>query len=411
MARKIDKSLVVGLDIGTSKIVAIVGELQDDGRVEVIGLGSHASRGLKRGMVVDIESTEASIQRAVEEAELMADCEIHSVFAGIAGTHVSSRHSHGAVAIRDSEVDESDVERVLESARAVAIPADQQILEVLPKGYVIDSTDGIRQPIGMSGVRLEVQVHLVTAAVSAIQNVTKCIARCGLNVDELVLHQLASSESVLSDDEKELGIALVDIGAGTTDIAVFSDGATQHTACIPIAGDLVTSDIAVALRTPTLHAEEIKVKYACALEQLTASDETIQVPSVGDRAPRRLERQTLAQVVEARYRELFNHVHKQLRQSGCENLVPAGLVLTGGGARMEGVVELAEEIMHMPVRLGAPQHVTGLSEVVDNPIHATGVGLLIRGSRSERPGVGRGRGRASGGSLLERCKQWFQGEF
>jgi cell division protein FtsA len=411
MARKADKSLVVGLDIGTSKIVAIVGEIQDDGRVEVIGLGSHASRGLKRGMVVDIESTEASIQRAVEEAELMADCEIHSVFAGIAGTHVSSRHSHGAVAIRDAEVDESDVERVLESARAVAIPADQQILEVLPKGYVIDSTDGIRQPIGMSGVRLEVQVHLVTAAVSAVQNVTKCVARCGLHVDDLVLHQLASAESVLSDDEKELGIALVDIGAGTTDIAVFADGATQHTACIPIAGDLVTSDIAVALRTPTQHAEDIKVKYACALEQLASSDETIQVPSVGDRAPRRLERQTLAQVVEARYRELFNHVNKQLRQSGCENLVPAGLVLTGGGARMEGVVELAEEIMHMPVRLGAPQHVSGLSEVVDNPIHATGVGLLLRGSRSDRPGVGRGRGRAAKASMLDRLKQWFQGEF
>jgi cell division protein FtsA len=362
-------------------------------------------------MVVDIESTEASIQRAVEEAELMADCEIHSVFAGIAGTHVSSRHSHGAVAIRDAEVDESDVERVLESARAVAIPADQQILEVLPKGYVIDSTDGIRQPIGMSGVRLEVQVHLVTAAVSAVQNVTKCVARCGLHVDDLVLHQLASAESVLSDDEKELGIALVDIGAGTTDIAVFADGATQHTACIPIAGDLVTSDIAVALRTPTQHAEDIKVKYACALEQLASSDETIQVPSVGDRAPRRLERQTLAQVVEARYRELFNHVNKQLRQSGCENLVPAGLVLTGGGARMEGVVELAEEIMHMPVRLGAPQHVSGLSEVVDNPIHATGVGLLLRGSRSDRPGVGRGRGRAAKASMLDRLKQWFQGEF
>jgi cell division protein FtsA len=411
MARKTDKSLVVGLDIGTSKIVAIVGEIQPDGGVEVIGLGSHASRGLKRGMVVDIESTEQSIQRAVEEAELMADCEIHSVFAGIAGTHVSSRQSSGAVAIRDSEVTDSDVERVLESARAVAIPADQRILHVLPKGYVIDSTDGIRQPVGMSGVRLEVQVHLVTAANSAVQNVTKCVARCGLQVDDLILHSLASAEAVLSEDEKELGIGLIDIGAGTTDIAVFAEGAIQHTACIPIAGDLVTSDIAVALRTPTLHAEEIKIKYACALEQLASSDETLQVPSVGDRAPRRLERQTLAQVVEARYRELFHHVQKQLRQSGCENLVPAGLVLTGGGARMEGVVELAEEIMHMPVRLGAPQHIRGLSEVVDNPIHSTGVGLLLRGSRLDRPrSGGLGRGSASGG-LVSRLKQWFQGEF
>ena len=402
--------MVVGLDIGTSKIVAIVGEIQADGAVEVIGLGSHSSRGLKRGMVVDIESTEQSIQRAVEEAELMADCEIHSVFAGISGTHVSSRDSHGAVAIRDTEVDDADVERVLESARAVAIPADQRILHVLPKGYMIDSTDGIRQPIGMSGVRLEVQVHLVTAAVSAVQNVTKCVARCGLQVDDLILHQLASSESVLSDDEKELGIGLIDIGAGTTDIAVFSEGAIQHTACIPIAGDLVTSDIAVALRTPTQHAEEIKIKYACALEQLATSEETIQVPSVGDRPPRRLERQTLAQVVEARYRELFHHVQKQLRQSGCENLIPAGLVLTGGGARMEGVVELAEEIMHMPVRLGAPQHVQGLSEVVNNPIHATGVGLLLRGSRIDRP-RGTGLGRSGSGGLLSRFKHWFQGEF
>ncbi|QOC23201.1 cell division protein FtsA [Wenzhouxiangella sp. AB-CW3] len=409
MAKRPEKSLVVGLDIGTSKIVAIVGEVQPDGQVEVIGLGTHPSRGLKRGVVVDIESTEQSIQRAVEEAELMADCEIHSVFAGIAGNHISSLNSHGAVAIRDKEVTDGDVERVLESARAVAIPADQRILHVLPQEYVIDSTDGIRQPVGMSGVRLEARVHLVTAAVSAVQNVTKCVARCGLQVDDLILQQLASSYAVLSDDEKDLGIGLVDIGAGTTDIAVFTEGAIRYTACIPIAGDLVTNDIAVALRTPTVHAEEIKIKYACALEQLASSDETIQVPSVGDRPPRRLERQTLAQVVEARYRELFNHVHKQLRQSGFESMIPAGLVLTGGGSKMEGVVELAEEILHMPVRLGAPQHVTGLSEVVNNQIHATGVGLLIYGSRMDTPrhgGFGRG-----GESLWNRIRNWFQGEF
>ena len=410
MAKKPEKSLVVGLDIGTSKIVAIVGEVQPDGQVEVIGLGSHPSRGLKRGVVVDIESTEQSIQRAVEEAELMADCEIHSVFAGIAGTHVSSRNSHGAVAIRDKEVTESDLERVLESARAVAVPADQQIVHVLPQEYIIDSTDGIRQPVGMSGVRLEARVHLVFAAVSAVQNVTKCVARCGLQVDDLILQQLASSYAVLSDDEKDLGIALVDIGAGTTDVAVFTDGAIRHTMCIPIAGDLVTNDIAVALRTPTVHAEEIKIKYACALEQMASSDETIQVPSVGDRPPRRLERQTLAQVVEARYRELFNHVHKQLRQSGFDSMIPAGLVLTGGGAKMEGVTELAEEILHMPVRLGTPQGVVGLSEVVNNEIHATGVGLLLYGSRMEssarRPIIGRGRE-----GILSRVKSWFQGDF
>jgi len=409
MAKKPDKSLVVGLDIGTSKIVAIVGEVHPDGQVEVIGLGSHPSRGLKRGVVVDIESTEQSIQRAIEEAELMADCQIHSVFAGIAGSHISSLNSHGAVAIRDKEVTDGDVERVLESARAVAIPADQRILHVLPQEYVIDSTDGIRQPVGMSGVRLEARVHLVTAAVSAVQNVTKCVARCGLQVDDLILQQLASSYAVLSEDEKDLGIALVDIGAGTTDIAVFTEGAIRYTACIPIAGDLVTNDIAVALRTPTVHAEEIKIKYACALEQMASSDETIQVPSVGDRPPRRLERQTLAQVVEARYRELFHHVQKQLRQSGFEAMIPAGLVLAGGGSKMEGVVELAEEILHMPVRLGAPQHVTGLSEVVNNQIHATGVGLLIYGSNMDTP---RRSGLARGGeSLWNRIRNWFQGEF
>lgn len=410
MAKRPEKSLVVGLDIGTSKIVAIVGEIQPDGQVEVVGLGTHPSRGLKRGVVVDIESTEQSIQRAVEEAELMADCEIRSVFAGIAGTHVTSRNSHGAVAIRDKEVTASDLERVLESARAVAVPADQQIVHVLPQEYIIDSTDGIRQPVGMSGVRLEARVHLVFAAMSAVQNVSKCVARCGLQIDDLILQQLASSYAVLSDDEKDLGIALVDIGAGTTDVAVFTDGAIRHTMCIPIAGDLVTNDIAVALRTPTVHAEEIKIKYACALEQMASSDETIQVPSVGDRPPRRLERQTLAQVVEARYRELFNHVHKQLRQSGFDSMIPAGLVLTGGGAKMEGVTELAEEILHMPVRLGTPQGVVGLSEVVNNEIHATGVGLLLYGSRmassGRRPVLGRGRE-----GLLSRVRSWFQGDF
>lgn len=410
MARKSEKSMVVGLDIGTSKIVAIVGEIQEDGQIDVIGLGSHPSRGLKRGVVVDIESTEQAIQRAVEEAELMADCEISSVFAGIAGSHVRSLNSHGAVAIRDKEVTEGDVERVLESARAVAVPADQSILHVLPQEYVIDTTDSIRQPIGMSGVRLEARVHLVTAAQSAVQNVSKCVARCGLQVDDLILQQLASSYAVLSEDEKELGIMLVDIGAGTTDIAVFTEGAIRHTACIPIAGDLVTNDIAVALRTPTIHAEDIKIKYACALEQMASSEEHIQVPSVGNRQHRRLERRTLAQVVEARYRELFNHVHKQLRQSGFEAMVPAGVVLTGGGAKMEGVAELAEEVLHMPVRLGAPQGVTGLSEVVNNEIHATGVGLLIYGSRSDQ---GRYRSLSGGGgdSLLQRMKQWFRGDF
>ncbi len=404
---KAEKSLVVGLDIGTSKVVAIVGEVHPDGEVEVIGLGSHPSRGLKRGVVVDIESTVQSIQRAVEEAELMAGCEIQSVFAGIAGSHINSLNSHGIVAIRDAEVTESDVERVLDAARAVAVPADQKILHVLPQEYIIDGQDGIRHPIGMSGVRLEARVHVVTGAVSSAQNITKCVARCGLSADDLILEQLASSYSVLTDDEKDLGVCLVDIGAGTTDIAVFTQGAIRHTSVIPIAGDQVTNDIAVALRTPTQHAEEIKIKYACALRQLATAEETIQVPSVGDRPPRRLARQTLAEVVEPRYEELFHLVQSELRRSGFEDLVAAGVVLTGGASKMEGVADLAEEVFHMPVRIGAPQHITGLSDVVNNQVHATGVGLLLYGSQADYKPLRS----SSTESLWERMKSWFRGEF
>ncbi len=404
---KAEKSLVVGLDIGTSKIVAIVGEVRPEGDVEVVGLGSHPSRGLKRGVVVDIESTVQSIQRAVEEAELMAGCEIQSVFAGIAGSHINSLNSHGIVAIRDAEVVEGDVDRVLDAARAVAVPADQKILHVLPQEFIIDGQDGIRHPVGMSGVRLEARVHVVTGAVSSAQNITKCIARCGLECDDLILEQLASSYSVLTEDEKELGVCLVDIGAGTTDIAIFTQGAIRHTAVIPIAGDQVTNDIAVALRTPTHHAEEIKIKYACALRQLATAEESIQVPSVGDRPPRRLARQTLAEVVEPRYEELFNLVQAELRRSGFEDLVAAGVVLTGGASKMEGVADLAEEVFHMPVRIGAPQHVTGLSDVVNNQVHATGVGLLLFGSQADYKPLRS----TSAESLWERMKSWFRGEF
>jgi len=409
MPRKSEKSLVVGLDVGTSKIVAIVGEIQADGSVEVIGLGSHPSRGLKRGVIVDMASTEQAIQRAVEEAELMAGCEIHSVFAGISGNHIGSLNSDGTVAIKDKEVSEGDVERVLDAARAVPVAADQKILHVLPQEYVIDNQDGIRQPIGMAGVRLEAHVHVVTAALSATQNIGKCVARCGLVIDELIMQPLAASFSVLTEDEKDLGVCLVDIGAGTTDIAVFTDGAIRHTSCIPIAGDQVTNDIAVALRTPTQHAEDIKIKYACALEQLARNDETIQVPSVGDRTSRRLARQTLAQVVEARYRELFSLVLAELRRSGFENMVAAGLVMTGGASRIEGAEELAEEIFHMPVRLATPAGVTGLSDVVCNAIHATGVGLLLYGSQADG---NRSLLRAgSGDTFFDRVRSWFRGEF
>jgi cell division protein FtsA len=409
VARRDDRNLIVGLDIGTSKVVAIVAEVSPEGQIEVIGLGSSASRGLKRGVVVNIESTVQSIQRAIEEAELMAGCEINTVYTGIAGSHVKSINSHGIVAIRDKEVSATDVERVIDAAKAVAIPADQRVLHVLPQEFVIDSQEGIPEPIGMSGVRLEAKVHLVTGAVSAAQNIVKCVQRCGLSVEDIVLEQLASSYAVLTDDEKELGICIIDMGGGTTDIAVFCGGAIQHTAVIPIAGMQVTNDIAVSLRTPAQYAEDIKIKYACALSQLANPDETIEVPSVGDRPPRRLARQTLAEVVEPRYEELFHLVRKELRRSGFEELIAAGIVLTGGSAKMEGAIELAEEVFHMPVRLGVPQYVEGLSDVVRNPIHATGVGLLLYGQEALQASAGKSQSRLSPGSVFRRMKSWFQG--
>ncbi len=411
MSKKADNNLIVGLDIGTSKVVAIVGEVMPDGEIEIIGIGSQQSRGLKKGVVVNIESTVQSIQRAVEEAELMAGCQIKSVFAGIAGSHVKSINSNGVVAIKDKEVTPTDVARVIDAAKAVAIPADQKILHVLPQEFLIDNQEGIRDPISMSGVRLEARVHLVTGAVSAAQNIVKCVRRCGLEVDDIILEQLASSAAVLTDDEKELGVCLVDIGGGTTDIAVFVDGAIRHTAVIPIAGDQVTNDIAVALRTPTQYANDLKIKYACALRQLASPDESIEVPSVGDREPRRLARQTLAEVVEPRYEELLSLVQAELRRSGFEEICAAGIVLTGGSSKMEGVIELAEEIFHMPVRLGVPQHVNGLVDVIRNPIHATGVGLLLFGNKQRSGFTSHELDENSGDSLWKRMKSWFQGNF
>jgi len=411
VAKRDERKLLVGLDIGTSKVVAIVGELSPEDRLEVIGIGSTPSRGLKRGVVVNIESTVQSIQRAVEEAELMAGCEINAVFTGIAGSHVRSLNSHGIVAIRDKEVSSSDVERVIDAARAVAIPADQRVLHVLPQEFIIDNQEGIREPIGMSGVRLEAKVHLVTGAVSAAQNIVKCVQRCGLSVEDIVLEQLASSYAVLTEDEKELGICIVDMGGGTTDIAVFCGGAIQHTAVIPIAGSQVTNDIAVSLRTPGQYAEEIKIKYACALSQLANPDETIEVPSVGDRPPRRLARQTLAEVVEPRYEELFHLVREELRRSGFEELIAAGIVLTGGSAKMEGAVELAEEVFHTPVRLGVPQYVEGLADVVRNPIHATGVGLLLYGREAIQAKAEASQSKFSIASVFDRMRAWMQRNF
>jgi cell division protein FtsA len=411
MPKRSDRSVVVGLDVGTSKVVALVGELAADGSLEVIGLGSHPSRGLKKGVVVNIESTVQSIQRAVEEAELMAGCEINAVYAGIAGSHVRSLNSHGVVAIRDREVVQSDVDHVIEAAKAVAIPADQRILHVLPQEFIIDGQEGIRDPIGMSGVRLEAKVHIVTGADSAAQNIIKCVQRCGLTVEDIVLEQLASSFAVLTDDEKELGVCIVDVGGGTTDIAVFSGGAIRHTAVIPIAGDQVTNDIAVSMRTPTQYAEDIKIRYACALSQLANPDESIEVPSVGDRPARRLARQTLAEVVEPRYEELFNLIREELRRSGFEEIIAAGVVLTGGSARMEGAIDLAEEIFHVPVRLGIPQQGRGLTDAVRNPIYSTAVGLLLYACANAQSSGGGGQRVKSVGGAMARMKRWFQGNF
>lgn len=412
MAPQAQNKMIVGLDIGTSKVVALVAEIDPNGELEIIGMGSHPSRGMKKGVVVNIESTVQSVQRAIEEAELMAGCQIHSVYVGIAGSHVRSLNSHGIVAIKDGEVIDADLERVLDAAQAVAIPADQKILHILPQEYVIDNQEGIREPMGMSGVRLEAKVHLVTCAVNAAQNIEKCIKRCGLDVDEIILEQVASSYSVLTDDERELGVCMVDIGGGTSDIAIFTEGSIRHTGVIPIAGDQVTNDIAMALRTPTQHAEEIKIKYACALTQLASPEDMIKVPSVGDRPPRDLSRHSLAEVVEPRYDELFTLVQAELRRSGFEDMIPAGIVLTGGTSKMEGVVELAEEIFHMPVRIGVPTRVKGLTDIVRNPIYATAVGLLEYGAAHTRQRQSTGRkSKSESEGLLARLKNWMQSNY
>ena len=410
MSRKEDKNLIVGLDIGTSKVVAIVGEVNADGAIEVVGIGSHPSRGLKKGVVVNIESTVQSIQRAVETAEQMAGCRIHSVYTGISGSHIRGLNSHGVTAIKNHEVTPEDVERVMEAARVIAIPADQKILHILPQEFIIDNQEGIQDPVGMSGVRLEARVHIVTGAISAAQNIVKCVQRCGLEVDDIILQQLASSRAVLAQDEKDLGVCLMDIGGGTTDLAVFTHGAISHTAVIPIAGDHVTNDIAVAFRTPAQSAEEVKIKHACCLKQLARQDERIDVTSVGDRTARSLSRHALAEVVEPRYEEFFELAQAELQRSGFENLIAAGVVLTGGSAKMDGVVELAEEILHLPVRLGYPHEVAGLPDVVRNPIYATAVGLLLFGNEN-RPVRPSPMSRVGRRGLWARMRGWFRGHF
>ncbi len=407
-----NKNIIAGLDIGTTKVVALIAEIKEDGQLEVIGIGSQPSRGLKRGVVVNIESTIQSIQRAVEEAELMAGCEVNSVYAGIAGSHIRSINSHGIVAIRDNEVYQGDVDRVIDAAKAVAIPADQKILHILPQEFIIDNQEGIREPIGMSGVRLEAKVHIVTGAVSAAQNIIKCVQGCNLHVDDIILEQLASSYAVLTEDEKELGVCLIDIGGGTTDIAIFTDGAIRHTAVIPIAGDQVTNDIAVALRTPTKDAEEIKVKYSKALLALADNHALINVPSVANRSARQLTEKALAEVVSARYEELFALIAAELRRSGFDEIIAAGCVLTGGASQVGGVLELAEQVFQMPVRLGLPHHVSGLTQLQQSPVYATGVGLLLfghqQGNHSRRADFEISDGVKG---LWSRMASWFKGNF
>lgn len=406
-----NKNLIVALDIGTSKIAAIVAELRPEGGYEVIGMGSSPSRGLKKGVVVNIESTVNSIQRALEEAELMADCKIREVWTGIAGSHIRSFNSHGMVAIKDLEVAQSDVDRVVETARAIPIPTDQQILHVLNQEFVIDGQEDVREPVAMSGVRLEVKVHIVTGAVSAAQNIMKCVRRCGLEVNDLILQPLASSMAVLSEDEKDLGVCLLDIGGGTSDLAIFTQGAIRHTAVIPIAGDQITNDIAMALRTPTKDAEEIKRQHGCALRALADAKDMIEVPGVGDRPSRQLSRQTLAEVIEPRVEELYSLVQAELRRSGFEELLSSGVVITGGSGAMEGMVELGEEVFHMPVRLGLPSYSDGLSEVIRNPRYSTGVGLLMSGvSQHERQKIEKLQN-GSFKHVFERMRKWFETNF
>lgn len=405
------RNLIVGLDIGTSKIVAIVAEIKPEGNFEIVGLGNHPSRGLKKGVVANIETTVNAIQRALEEVELMADCKISEVFTGIAGSHIKGFNSHGMVPIKDKEVTLKDVERVMETAKAVNIPADQQILHILNQEFIIDGQEDVREPVGMSGIRLEVKVHIVTGAVSAAQNIVKCVHRCGLEVRDLILQPLASALAVLSEDEKDLGVCLVDIGGGTTDIAVFTHGAIRHTAVIPIAGDQITNDIAMALRTPTKDAEDIKCHYGCALRSLVQTNEMIDVPDVGNRGARQLSRQTLAEVIEPRAEELYLLIQAELRRSGFEELLSSGIVITGGSASLRGMVELGEEIFHMPVRLGMPNYEGGLADVVHTPRYATGVGLIIAGMEQMKH---QQTSRLQGGSakqVFSRMKGWFQKNF
>lgn len=411
MAKRIENKCITALDIGTSKIIALIGEILPDGSLQIIGVGNQPSFGLKRGVVVNIEDTVKSIGRAVQEAELMANREVRTVYAGIAGSHIRSINSHGIVAIRDREVCAIDMERVLDAAKAVAIPADQKILHIIPQEFIIDGQTGIHEPIGMAGVRLETKVHIVTGAVSAAQNIIKCVRRCGLEVSDIILEQLASSHAVLTEDEKELGVCLIDIGAGTTDIALFLGGSIQHSAVIPIAGDQVTNDIAMALRTPTKSAEAIKIAYGCALPELANANQMVEVASVNERPGKKISAATLSEVVSARYEELFAMVRKVIASSGLEDRIAAGIVLTGGASLVQGSIELAELCFEMPVRHGLARSISGLSEAMENPAFATSVGLLLYGHQQQVQGGYSIPASENVKGMWSRVREWFQGNF
>ena len=402
-------SLVVGLDIGTTKICTVVGEIEE-GQVKIIGLGTFPSKGLRKGVVVNIESTVQSVKKAIEEAELMAGCHITSVYAGIAGGHIKGMNSHGVIAVKNREIGPNDVKRVIDAASAVAIPMDCEVIHIIPQEFIVDDQDGIKDPVGMSGVRLEGRVHIVTGAITSAQNIIKCANKAGLNVDDIVLQQLGSSEAVLTPEEKELGVAIIDIGGGTTDLVIFSDGAIKHTAVFSLAGSHITNDISMGLRTPVEEAEKIKIRYGCALTSLVSKEETIEVPSVGGRKPRLLSRQTLTEIIEPRVEEILELVHNEVVKMGFGNMIASGVILTGGSAILEGMPELAEQVFNLPVRRGTPIGIGGLVDLVNSPMYSTGVGLVLYGSRNKvqsRFKVGEGN---IFSKVTHRMREWI-GEF
>jgi cell division protein FtsA len=411
MTKSLERDLIVGLDIGTARIKAVVGEITADDRLSIVGVGTHVSRGMDKGGVNDLNLVVQAVQRAIDEAELMADCRVSSVYLGITGKHIRCQNESGMVPINDTEVTADDVANVIHAAKSVPISAERRMLHVLPQEFSVDMQEGIKSPVGMSGVRMEAKAHIITCANDMAKNIEKCVERCGLHVDQLIFTALASSFAVLTDDEKELGVCVVDMGGGTIDLAIYTNGALRHTAVIPVAGNQVTSDIAKIFRTPISHAEEIKVQYACALRSMVGKEESIEVPSVGGRPARSMSRHTLAEVVEPRYQELFELVLEEIRSSGLEEQIAAGVVLTGGTAKMEGAVEFAEDIFQMPVRVGAPMHVTGLKEYVQDPAYASVVGLLLYGKDARTQQKKAVDVRDSVSSFVKRISSWFKGEF